>query len=31
VGLALARAAGAPRARVTGRWRGRRAQIALAT
>jgi 3-oxoacyl-[acyl-carrier-protein] synthase II len=31
VGLALARAAGASRARVTGRWRGRRAQIALAT
>ena len=31
VGLALARAAGAPRARVTGHWRGRRAQIALAT
>ncbi len=30
VGLALARAAGAPRARVTGRWRGRRAQVALA-
>jgi 3-oxoacyl-[acyl-carrier-protein] synthase II len=31
VGLALACAAGMPRARVTGRWRGRRAQIALAT
>ena len=29
VGLALARAAGAPRARLTGRWRGRGAQIAL--
>jgi len=31
VGLALARAAGAPDARVTGCWRGRRAQIAIAT
>ena len=31
VGLALARAAGAPHARVTGRWHGRRAQIAVAT
>jgi 3-oxoacyl-[acyl-carrier-protein] synthase II len=31
VALALARAAGAPRARITGRWRGRRAQVALAT
>jgi hypothetical protein len=30
VELALARAAGAPHARVTGRWRGRRAQVALA-
>lgn len=29
VGLAIARAAGAPRARLTGRWRGRRAQVAL--
>ena len=31
VELALARAAGMPIARVTGRWRGRRAQIAVAT
>ncbi|HEV8585366.1 MAG TPA: beta-ketoacyl synthase N-terminal-like domain-containing protein [Methylomirabilota bacterium] len=31
IGLALARAAGAPHARVTGRWRGRRAQVAFAT
>jgi 3-oxoacyl-(acyl-carrier-protein) synthase len=31
VGLALARAAGLPRARVTGHWRGRRAQIAVGT
>jgi 3-oxoacyl-(acyl-carrier-protein) synthase len=31
VGLAFARAAGMPRARVTGRWRGRRAQIVVAT
>lgn len=31
IGLALARAAGAPHARVTGRWRGRRAQVAVAT
>jgi len=31
VGLALARAAGTPTARVTGQWRGRRAQIAVAT
>ena len=31
VGLALARAAGTPRVRVTGHWRGRRAQVALAT
>ena len=31
VALALARAAGAPHARVTGQWRGRRAQIAFAT
>ena len=31
VALALARAAGTPRARVTGTWRGRSAQIALAT
>jgi len=31
VALALARAAGAPHARVTGRWRGRRAQIAFTT
>jgi 3-oxoacyl-[acyl-carrier-protein] synthase II len=31
VGLALARAAGAPGAHVSGRWRGRRAQITVAT
>jgi hypothetical protein len=31
VELALARAAGVPTARVTGRWRGRRAQIAVTT
>ena len=31
IGLALARAAGMPRARVSGRWRGRSAQIAVAT
>jgi hypothetical protein len=31
VALALARAAAAPSARVTGQWRGRRAEIALAT
>ena len=31
VGLALARAAGMSSARVTGHWRGRRAQIAVAT
>jgi hypothetical protein len=31
VELALARAAGMPTARVTGRWRGRRAQIAVTT
>jgi len=31
VGLALARAAGMRRARVTGHWRGRRAQIAVGT
>jgi len=31
VGLALARAAGAPSARLSGCWRGRRAQIAVAT
>jgi hypothetical protein len=29
VALALARAAGAPRARVTGQWRGRRAEVVL--
>ena len=31
VGLALARAAGMPSARVSGRWRGRRAQFTVAT
>jgi hypothetical protein len=31
IGLALARAAGVPLARVTGQWRGRRAQVAFAT
>jgi len=31
IALALARAAGLPRARVSGGWRGRRAQIAMAT
>ena len=31
IALALARAAGMPRARVSGHWRGRRAQIAVAT